>query len=103
MRRAVLHSTEWLERWTSRYRARSRRQEPARRGGSCPPVGSLLLVTVVQLLLTGGSLGKVRAAGLVWAFAPRRLKFLAAGVAAVWTIVVLGAIAAIVLLLMQLG
>ena len=63
----------------------------------------VLLVTVVQLLLTGGSLGKVRAAGLVWAFAPRRLKFLAAGVAAVWTIVVLGAIAAIVLLLMQLG
>lgn len=63
----------------------------------------VLLVTVVQLLLTGGSLGKVRAAGLVWAFAPRRLKFLAAGVAAVWTIVALGAMAAIVLLLMQLG
>ena len=63
----------------------------------------LLLVTVVQLLLTGGSLGKVRAAGLVWAFAPRKLKFLAAGIAAVWTIVVLGAIAAIVLLLMQLS
>jgi hypothetical protein len=63
----------------------------------------VLLVTVVQLLLTGGSRGKVRAAGLVWAFVPRRLKFLAAGVAAVWTIVVLGAMAAIVLLLMQLG
>ena len=42
----------------------------------------LLVIAVVQLFLTGGSLGKVRAAGLVWAFAPRRLKFLAAGVEA---------------------
>ena len=80
---------------------------PAARAGETwrfvPARWLVLLFTVVQLLLTGGSLGKVRAAGLVWAFVPRRLKFLAAGVAAVWTIVVLGAMAAVVLLLMQLG
>jgi hypothetical protein len=63
----------------------------------------LVLVAMARLLLKGGKLGKFGVAGLVWSFAPRKLKFAAAGLAAAATIVLIGAVAAIALLALQLN
>jgi hypothetical protein len=63
----------------------------------------LVLVAMARLLLKGGKLGKFGIAGLVWSFAPRKLKYAAAGLAAAATIVLFGAVAAITLLALQLN
>jgi hypothetical protein len=63
----------------------------------------VLAAVVARLLLKGGTLGKFGIVGLVWAFAPRKLKFAAAGFAAAAMIVLVGAVAAITLLTLQLS
>jgi hypothetical protein len=63
----------------------------------------VLAAVVARLLLKGGTLGKFGIVGLVWAFVPRKLKFAAAGLAAAAMIVLVGAIAAITLLALQLS
>jgi hypothetical protein len=60
------------------------------------------LLTVVRLLLRGGKLTKFGIVGLVWAVAPRKLKVAGAALAATGAIVLVGAIAAITLLALQL-
>ena len=63
----------------------------------------VLAAVAARLLLKGGTLGKFGIAGLVWAIAPRKLKLAAAGFAAAAMIVLVGAVAAITLLTLQLG
>jgi hypothetical protein len=63
----------------------------------------VLAAVVARLLLKGGTLGKFGIVGLVWAFAPRKLKVAAAGFAAAAMIVLVGAVAAITLLTLQLS
>jgi hypothetical protein len=63
----------------------------------------VLAAVAARLLLRGGAIGKFGIVGLVWAFAPRKLKFAAAGLAAAATIVLVGAVAAIALLTLQLS
>jgi hypothetical protein len=60
------------------------------------------VLAVVRLLLRGGKLTKFGIVGLVWAVAPRKLKVAAAALAVTGTIAVVGAIAAIALLVLQL-
>jgi hypothetical protein len=62
----------------------------------------VLAAIAARLLLKGGTLGRFGVVGLVWAFAPRKLKFAAAGLAAAAAIVLVGAVAAITLLTLQL-
>ena len=50
-----------------------------------------------------GKFGKLGIAALLWAVTPRKLKLIAAGFVAAAMLVVLGSLAAIVLLAMQLG
>ena len=63
----------------------------------------VLAGVAARLLLKGGTLGKFGIVGLVWAIAPRKLKFAAAGFAAAAMVVLVGAVAAITLLTLQLG
>jgi hypothetical protein len=60
-----------------------------------------VLLAITRLLFKGGKLSKLGLAGLVWSFTPRTLKIVAAGVVMAATIVLLGAIAAIALLALQ--
>ncbi len=53
-----------------------------------------------RLLLRGGKLGL---AGLAWTFLPRKLKLWAVGLALAASIVVVGALAAIALLVLQIA
>jgi hypothetical protein len=62
-----------------------------------------VLFAIAQLVLKRGALGKVGLAALLWSVAPRKLRLVAGGLAAAAVIVVLGSLAAIALLLMQLG
>jgi hypothetical protein len=62
----------------------------------------VLAFAVVESLFSGGRISKLGIAGLVWAFTPRSLKLAAAGLAVGVSIVLLGAIAAITLLALQL-
>jgi hypothetical protein len=63
----------------------------------------IVLAAVARLLLKGGKLGKFGVAGIVWSFAPRKLKLVAAGLAGIATIVLVGAVSAITLLMLQLS
>ena len=63
----------------------------------------VLAAVVARLLLKGGTLGKFGVVGLVWALVPRKLKFAALGLAAASMIVLVGAVAAITLLTLQLS
>ena len=54
-------------------------------------------------LLRGGRLGKLGLAGLAWTFLPRKLKLWAVGLAVAATIVVIGSLAAIALLVLQIA
>jgi hypothetical protein len=63
----------------------------------------VLAAVAARLLLKGGTLGKFGIVGLVWAFAPRKLKFAAAGFAGAAMIALAGAVAAIALLALQLS
>jgi len=56
-----------------------------------------------RLVLRHGKLGKVGIATLLWSLTPRKLKLVAAGFVAAALIVVLGALAAIALLALQLS
>ena len=88
---------------------------PVARPAAAPPTGAqeqirfvparwlVILFAVVQLLLKRGALGKVGIAALLWSVTPRRVRLVAGGLAAAAVIVVLGALAAIALLVIQLG
>ena len=60
----------------------------------------VLLLGIAGTLLTGGKLGL---AGLAWSVTPKPVKAVAAGLVVTWMIVVAGALAAITLLLLQIG
>src|SRR4051812_41767161 len=62
-----------------------------------------ILFAAAQLVLKRGAIGKVGIAALVWSVAPRKLRLVAGGLAAAAVLVVLGALAAITLLVLQLG
>jgi hypothetical protein len=67
------------------------------------PAGWLVAaVGVSRVLLRGGKLGKLGLAGFVWAVLPRKLKLAAWGLVLGAAIVLLGSLAALVLLAMQL-
>ena len=63
----------------------------------------VLAAVAARLLLKGGTLGKFGIVGLVWAFAPRKLKLAVAGLAAAAMIVLVGAVAAITVLTLELS
>jgi hypothetical protein len=63
----------------------------------------VLMPVIARLLFTGGRISKFGVLGLIWSFTPRALKFAAAGFAAAATIVLLGAVAAITLLALQIS
>ena len=68
------------------------------------PAGWVVLaLAVARRLLGGAAIGKIGIAGLVWSVAPPKLKLVAVGMALWAAIVVLGAMAAIVLVALQLG
>jgi hypothetical protein len=68
------------------------------------PAGWLVAALgAARIWLRGGSLGPLGIAGLVWSVAPRPLKLAAVFLVAAATIVLVGALAAIVLLAMQLS
>lgn len=62
----------------------------------------VLALAVVESLLGRGRISKLGIASLVWAVTPRSLRLAAAGLAVGVSIVLLGAIAAITLLALQL-
>jgi hypothetical protein len=61
-----------------------------------------VLLAIVRLLFNGRKVSRLGLAGLVWSFTPWTLKIVAAGVVLAGAIVLLGAIAAITLLALQL-
>ena len=68
------------------------------------PAGWLVgALGVARFVASRGKFGKLGIAALLWAVTPRKLKLIAAGVVAAAMVVVLGSLAAIVLLAMQLG
>ena len=68
------------------------------------PAGWLVAaVAASRVLLRGGKLGKLGIAGLVWAVLPRKLKLAAWGLVLGAAIVLLGSLAALALLAMQLS
>ena len=54
-------------------------------------------------MLTGGKVAKLGLVGLVWSVTPKPVKVAVAGVVVSWVLVVVGAIAAITLLALQVG
>ena len=62
----------------------------------------MLALGILGPLFRRGRISKLGIAGLVWSVAPRGLKIAAAGFAATATIVLVGAVAAITLLALQL-
>lgn len=68
------------------------------------PAGWLVAALgVSRFVLSRGKYGKLGIATLLWSLTPRKVKLFAAGVAAGAVLVVLGSLAAIVLLAMQVG
>ena len=63
----------------------------------------VVLFAIVQLVLRRGALGKIGIAALLWSVTPRRLRLVAGCLAAASVIVTLGALAAIALVVIQLG
>jgi len=63
----------------------------------------VIAVAIARLLLIRGAFAKVGAVGLLWSFAPRKLKMLTAGLAAAAGILIVGSLAAIALLVLQLS
>jgi len=67
------------------------------------PARWLLLLLALARTLTGrATIGKLGIAGLVWTYTPRKLKLAAAILAASGLIVIVGALAAITILVLQL-
>ena len=62
----------------------------------------LTALTVLALWLVSPTLGKRGLIGLAWQFAPRRLRLIAGGVAALALVVLAGSVAALALALSQL-
>jgi hypothetical protein len=62
----------------------------------------VVALATTRLLLRGGKIGKLGLAGLAWTFLPRKLKLWAVGLVLAASIVVVGALAAIALLVLQL-
>ena len=58
---------------------------------------------VARLVLRRGKLGKLGIVGLAWSVAPRRLRLVAAGLAAAGAIVLLAAMAALALFFLQIA
>jgi len=81
--------------------ARSHTQGPLSDVRFVPARWLTVLLAIARLLFNGRKVSKLGLAGLVWSFTPRTLKIVAAGVALAATIVLLGAIAAIALLVLQ--
>jgi hypothetical protein len=68
------------------------------------PAGWLVgALSLARFVASRGKFGKLGIAALLWSVTPRKLKLIAAGIVAGAVIVVLGSLAAIVLLAMQLG
>ena len=63
----------------------------------------VLLFGIAWTVLTGGKVAKLGLVGLVWSVTPRPLKIATAGVVVTWAIVCVGALAAIALLVLQIG
>jgi hypothetical protein len=63
----------------------------------------LAALTVLALWLVGPKLGKRGLLALAWQFAPRRLRLIAGGVAALALVVLAGSVAALALVLNQLA
>jgi hypothetical protein len=63
----------------------------------------LTALTVLALWLVGPKLGKRGLLALAWQFAPRQLRLVAGGVAALALVVLAGSVAALALVLNQLG
>ncbi len=63
----------------------------------------LATLTLLKVWLSGGTFGKLGAAGLVWSLAPRKLKLVAGGFAGAALLVTAGAITALALFAMQLA
>jgi hypothetical protein len=63
----------------------------------------VLLLGVAWTVLSGGRVAKLSLVGLVWSVTPRPVRVAAAGLAVTWMIVVAGALAAIILLALQIG
>jgi hypothetical protein len=68
-----------------------------------PAAWLVLALTIARRVLVGGPVTKVGIAGLVWSVAPRKLKLVAVGMAVWAAVLALGALAAIVLLALQVG
>jgi len=68
-----------------------------------PAAWLVAALAVSRLLLRAGKLGKLGIAGLAWTLVPRKLKVAAAGLAVAALVVVMGALAALALLAMQLS
>jgi hypothetical protein len=62
-----------------------------------------VLLALAGVLLSGSRVTKLGVTGAVWAITPAPLKIAVAAVAATWTIVVLGALAAIAVLILQIS
>jgi hypothetical protein len=68
------------------------------------PAGWLVhALGIARFVASRGKFGKLGIGALLWAVTPRKLKLIAAGIVAACLIVVIGSLAAIVLLAMQLG
>ena len=101
-----------LEKRALRAPKRKRRADPGTTARSQAP-GALsdvrfvparwlaVLLAIARLLFNGRKASKLGLAGLVWSYTPRPLKIVAAGLALAATIMLLGAIAAITLLALQ--
>lgn len=63
----------------------------------------VLLLGIAWTLLTGGKVARFGLVGLVWSVTPKPVKVAAAGIVVTWVIVVAGALAAITLLVLQIG
>jgi len=63
----------------------------------------VLLLGIAWTVLTGGKIAKLGLVGLVWSVTPRPVKVAAAGIFVTWVIVVVGALAAITLLALQVS
>ena len=93
-----------------KHREIATRQEGRQRGGSDewtlvefrPARWLLTALTVLALWLVSPNLGKRGLLDLAWQFAPRRLRLIAGGVAALALVVLAGSVAALALALTQL-
>jgi uncharacterized membrane protein YecN with MAPEG domain len=63
----------------------------------------VLLLGIAWTVLTGGKVAKLSLVGLLWSVTPKPIRVAAAGVVVTWMILVVGALAAITLLVLQIS